>query len=107
MAVAVVLRLVVVRIRNNVGLVEGSNLTTVDCFNSVTVTCWYQGSGLIRFFDQSRVLRSRSINQGSLYSHSIEALRLALRLALHRTVGSISVQSIKALCIRSRHIIEF
>ena len=58
---------------------------------------------MIRFFDQSRLLRSRSIDQGSLYSRSIEALRLALRLALHRTVGSISVQLIKALCIGSRH----
>ena len=29
----VVLRSVVVRIRNKVGLAEGSNLTTFDCFN--------------------------------------------------------------------------
>ena len=102
MAVTVVQRSVVVRLRNKVGPAKYSNLTTVDCFNLVTVTCWYQGSGLIYFFDQSRLLRSRSIDQGSLYSRSIEALRLALRLALHRTVGSVSVQSIEALCIRSR-----
>jgi hypothetical protein len=49
--VTVVLRSVVVRLRNNVGPAAGSNLTTFDCFNSVTVTvtvtCWYRGSGLI------------------------------------------------------------
>jgi hypothetical protein len=32
------LRSIVVRLRSNVGPVEGFNLTTVDCFDSVTVT---------------------------------------------------------------------
>jgi hypothetical protein len=57
----------------------------------VMVTCWYRGSGLIGFFDQLRLLCSRLI----------KALRTALRTALHRAIGSVSVQLIKALGIRS------
>ena len=62
---------------------------TFDYLNlvTVTVTCWYRSSGLIRFFNQSRLL----------YSRLIKALRIALRLSLHRTIGPISAQSIKVL----------
>jgi hypothetical protein len=52
---------------------------------------------LIRFFDQSRLLRSRSIDQGSRAVVRQKALCIALHLALHRTIGSVSVQSIEAL----------
>ena len=45
------LRLAVVWLRNKVGPAEGSNLTIVDWLDSVAATCWYRGSGLIRFFD--------------------------------------------------------
>jgi hypothetical protein len=46
---------------------------------------------------QLTVASAQSFDQGSPYSSSIKALHLALNLALHRTVGSVSVQSIEAL----------
>jgi len=101
-AVTVVLRLVVVRIRNKVGPAEGSNLTTFDWFDSVTATCWYWGSGLLRFLPRPVVGSVQSLDWLRFpCSCLIKALHAALRPALYCTIGSLSVQLIEALSIRS------
>ena len=50
---------------------------------------------MIRPFDQSQLLCSRSIKALRTALHL--ALYLALHLVLHRTIGSVSVKSIEAL----------